>query len=508
MNLDYNKFDLSHEVKSTGIGGPLYPLLIQEVLPGDIFKIREENLTRAMPMIAPLMHRVNRYTYYFFVQNDNIWEDAHEFYTRGRDGDSTVIVPRLVITNTDKGLLALGELSDHMGIPPTDGKTLTGNHYLNALPFRAYQSVWNEMFRNNEVIDELDIPTTSGDTSTGATLTMLLQLRNRMKDKTYYNMGKVQAVLNPDLYGFVQAELKDTEDEVYRSISELETYLGATPVNGDIKSSSGDLNDVSSVGINVRNLELDSSDGTFGFGFSIESLRRQSALMRWIESLVRGGYRYPEYLKTTWKVKPLDGRLGRPEYLGGTTSPLRISEVLNTSATATEPQGEMAGHGMSNTNKFVVNKQFHEHGWIIGLECFAHKPVVYDGIESFWHKYAHDDYANPYLADLGAQYMRTSEVYYDWDDSYTTNLANFAYMPRYQEYKMREDRICGDFRDSLDFWHMGSSLPARPSLNEGWVTQTHNTNPFASSDDAYLSQTYLNISVLRKLPVYANLKID
>lgn len=515
MKFDYNKFDLSHEVKMSFTGGKLYPILVQEVLPGDRFRINLEQFVRAQPMIAPLMQRVDLYTYAFYVQQENIWNDAEEFYTRGRDNTSTVTVPRLAITNTDKALFAKNELSDYMGIPPIpSGDTVNGTHYISALPFWAYQNVYNEIFRNPEVEDEIDIPKASGDYGTGTDLTNSVQIRNRMSPKSYFTMGKIQAVLNPDLNAYVPTRPITDEDSMYKAYADGVSLLGNAPQPGNLNTTTGGttdygIRDGAGNTIGIQNLLVGTwPEDYMGIGIDIDDMRRVSAMQRWLESMIRSGYRYPEYLKGTWQVKPKDGRLDRPEYLGGGSIPLRISEVLNTSATATEAQGEMAGHGIASGRNMVVNQQFTEHGWIIVLVCAVYKRSFHEGIDRIYTKFDYLDYANPFLANLGAQNQLKSEVWYDWEDSQDDNMGNFCYVPRYSEYKMREDRICGDFREELMYWTMAQDHPTRPNFNTGWLTQTHNADVFASTDDPYLGQFYLNISALRKLPVYANLKID
>lgn len=505
-----NKFDLSHEFKATLDGGKLVPILVQEVLPGDNFRIDPQVFMRCQPLIAPVMHRVDIYTYFFYVQNANIWNEANEFYTRGRDNDSTVTVPRLVITNTDKALLGKGELADYMGIPPIDAAdTVNGTHYLNSLPFRAYQNIWNEIFRPQEHVEEFAFQQGGTDIATSAELTGLLQIRNRPWPKDYFTTSKVQAVLNPELNGYVavQSILGQDEGSMYKYPTDIVDGTGAA-LTGTLSAqvTTGDLL-TGGIPSSAWNLAYDAND-YLEIGIDIDDIRRVSVLQRWVETLIRVGYRYPDYLKGIWGVKSKDSRLDRPEYLGGSSTPLRISEVLNTSDTANAVQGEMAGHGIASGKGRVIQRGFTEHGWIIGLMCVVPKANYFQGMDKFWSKFDHMDYATPMFANLGAQVTTSDELYYDWTDSQATNQCNFGYQTRYAEYKQRLDRCAGDLRDTLSYWTFARDFTVRPSLNEGFVTCTPKTSVFASTDDPYIANIYFKMSVLRKLPLFASLKID
>lgn len=513
--MKHNKFNLSHDLKLSFEGGKLIPILVQEVLPGDKFKIDPHVFLRTQPMIAPVMHNSDVFTYFYYVQNGNIWNDANEFYTRGRDMDSTVTIPRVPMTNASKSGYAKGSLPDYMGIPPHEPQTgtVSGTHYFNALPFRAYQNIYQEHFRNQEWIDEVEFLKDSADIVDGsAEHSNLVTMQRRAWPKDYFINSKAQAVLVPEVNGWVPAEPISDEASMYKSITRIMDDDKVSPwtTGSAVKSNAGNAYFTDNAGdISLWNLELGSQpDDYLGIGIDIDNIRRVSALQRWVEAMIRTGYRYPDYLKAVWQVRSKDARLDRPEYLGGASIPIRISEVLNTSATATEAQGEMAGHGVASGNGRAIRKEFTEHGWVIGLICVLPKASYFQGLNKFWTKFDHLDYANPMLANLGRQYITTDELYVDYTESQTANQVNFALTERYQEYKQNLDRVSGEFRDTLSFWTMAREFTARPVMSAGFINALPPTSVFASSEDPYLAQIHFNMSVLRKLPVYANLKID
>ena len=111
-------FDLSHEKKLSLNMGDLVPVFLQETLPGDRFKVNMEHLIRFQPLLAPIMHRVNVYTHFFFVPNRLVWNDWEKFITGGSDGEQLPVFPRYKGEHVDiVSVFKKGSLSDYLGIP-------------------------------------------------------------------------------------------------------------------------------------------------------------------------------------------------------------------------------------------------------------------------------------------------------------------------------------------------------------------------------------------------------
>lgn len=503
-----NKFDLSHEKKLTMNAGDLVPFMCQEVLPGDSFRLNSEVFVRGAPMIAPLMHMVDIRTSYFFVPNRIIWEDAEEFFTRGRDRDSSVTVPRILCNQANRDKWFKGKIGDYLGIPTLDDGAITveGNHYFNALPFRACLEIYNEYYRNQEVIDEILYSKTSSDITVDEDVEALTVIRKRGWDKDYFTAAKLSATLTAEETSYAAVQpVEDGVTDLYKSQSEVYKNDGSDPSgNQAIFGTTGNaLRLGSDTGELLRIENLNSP-----LGVNIEDIRKASALYRWMQKILNTGYKYVDYLKSIWQVNSSDARFQRPEYLGGSTQPLRISEVLNTSATATAPQGNPSGHAVSSGRSPIITRSFEEHGWLIGFVCVVPRASYAQGIPTFMKKFDHMDYANPMLANLGPQYLPSSHLYYAFNDTEVENEVNFGYVQRYAEYKSQVDSIHGDFRDSLNFWTYSRMFAARPALNEAFVQLQENTDIFAVEEGHhYMSQIMNNVSVLRKLPYYSNLEI-
>jgi len=223
-----NKFDKSHEHDTTVDMGSIIPILVDEVMPGQEIKLKTEMFVRVSPMLAPVMTRMSVRTYNFFVPMRLIWDDAEEFFTRGRNQDSTVTVPRLRIGLSSKGNFYANRLPNYMGIPAmTAGTAVSGYHYISALPFRAYWEVINEFFTDLEVQDMVEFSKSSDDiTDDGfdSEMDKLTRLAYRNWDKDYFTAAKTSAGLNTELTGMVTVQPQSS------AIPGYEVYKGQTRV--------------------------------------------------------------------------------------------------------------------------------------------------------------------------------------------------------------------------------------------------------------------------------------
>ena len=157
-----NLFDLSHENKLTGEMGYCIPVMCEEVVPGDKFRVSTDSLVRLAPMLAPIMQNINVYMHYFFVPNRLIWDDWEDFITGGQNGNDNSVAPTISLTNVGTSTLA-----DYLGVPTGVSNALS----VSALPFRAYAKVWNDWYRSEDLQSELTISTASGvDSTTNTTL--------------------------------------------------------------------------------------------------------------------------------------------------------------------------------------------------------------------------------------------------------------------------------------------------------------------------------------------------
>ena len=493
-----NKFNLSHEKKMSLKMGNLTPILLQEVVPGDSFKVNSELMMRLSPMIAPVMHRMNAYTHYFFVPNRLVWNEWESFVTGGRQGDEAPVVPKLRMQDFDKSSFAKKTLADYFGLPVMDpAVTYSSIEEISALPFRAYQTIYNEYYQDQNLSDPIAFGLGSGYVTDPDERVRLSTMRKRAWEKDYFTSAlpwtqRGGSASIPTRYK-EQSEVFTSEGDIPSNIDPL--------VSRDQGAFGGLSSEVSNELLRIENIE----------GIDVNDLRKSLRLQEWLEKTARGGSRYIEQILSHFGVMSSDARLQRPEYLGGGRTPVVISEVLQTGATGTDqsiistPQGNMAGHGISvgRTNSF--KRRFEEHGHIIGILSVIPKTAYEQGIERLWNKFDKFDLYWPEFANLGEQAILNKEIYAQFDANQPANNQTFGYQSRYAEYKYQQSSVHGDFRDTLNFWHMGRKFDALPALNESFVESDPTKRIFAVEDqteDELYCQVYNRVSAVRPMPYF------
>lgn len=505
-----NKFDLSHERKMSLRMGELIPILVQDIVPGDSFRVQSEIMMRFAPLLAPIMHRVNVTTHYFFVPNRLVWDEWEDFITGGPEGTTQPVFPHFNWSGIG-AVTGPGTLSDFMGLPVWDGEPVSGNiAKVSMLPFRAYQLIYNEYYRDQNLQEEVPVPKTSGQQAAGATLNQLLQTRLRAWEKDYFTSALPWAQRGVAVEMPVDTNIEweyKTISDVYRDTGAapgVDTLIGIGPTDAD-KLRVGKLNNTTTGWAGrIENIEDITADGA---GFTINDLRRSIKLQEWLEKNARGGARYIEQILSHFGVVSSDARLQRPEYLGGGKSPVVISEVLSTYQDPGDtglPQANMAGHGISvgTTNGF--KKSFEEHGYVIGIMSVLPKTAYQQGIPRHFSRETKFDYYWPEFAHLGEQEVKLKELYYSSTGAAGEMDETFGYQSRYAEYKYIPDSVHGEFRSSLAFWHMGRIFESKPSLNAGFVQSDPTTRIFAVQDasEQLYTQIYNRVSALRPMPYF------
>lgn len=508
-----NKFDLSHERKFSLNMGELIPILAHEIMPGDKFNVRSEIMMRFAPMLAPVMHRIDVTTHYFFVPYRLLWDEWEDFITGGRLGTSAPVFPVIPIntafTSTPLTMPAefmqSGSLMDYLvGLTLAPGDAVVDSTNISALWFRAYQLIWDEWYRDQNLTPSLDVSKSSG-IQTLAQAAAIMGIRQRAWRKDYFTSALPFTQRGPEALIPMEGEA----DVTYKNPA---TVNGA-PAGADqsIKVQNATINiqrgTIGSTGTNttIENLE----EVLFQNGsVTINDLRRSFALQRFLEKMARGGGRYIEQIFAMFGVTSSDARLQRPEYLGGGRQPCVISEVLSSFQAdgGTIPQGNMAGHGISigNTNGFT--RRFEEHGVIMGIMSVLPKTgYMNPAINKFARKFDKFDYPWPDFAHIGEQAIQTGELAYDQSAAAGTSGNTFGYTPRYAEYKNIQSTVHGDFRETLKYWHMDREFETVPVLNENFVTADPTLRIFnvidPSADHLYC-QCYNKISAVRKLPYF------
>lgn len=490
-----NSFDLSHDVKLSTKMGQLTPILTLECVPGDKFKLGCESLIRFAPLIAPVMHRMDVSMHYFFVPNRILWSNWEKFIT---DANSGLVSPYIIsqyFTPAEKGPLKAGNAAltaDYLGVPPpANGST---NTQIGLLPFAAYQCIYNEYYRDQNLQTPVNYKLNDGPNDlTYDRIKELTTLRNRAWEHDYFTSSlpfaqKGAAVDIP--IGLVEGDLP-----VYLN-SSSGTSLNGTPASVNVAAQGGRTDvPADSLYADTSNAEIEPT--------TINDLRRAFRLQEWLEKNARGGTRYIESILSHFGVRSSDARLQRPEYITGVKTPVVVSEVLNTTGqTDGLPQGNMAGHALSISSGQSGSYFCEEHGYIIGIMSVMPKTAYQQGIPKTFLKNDTLDYYFPSFANIGEQPVQKQELF-----AYTSSKEDtFGYVPRYAEYKFMPSRVAGEFRTTLDYWHLGRIFATEPNLNSTFIEckPEDTTRIFAVEDDSdpLYCHVYNKIQAVRPMPKY------
>lgn len=504
MTSPFNKrnfFNLSHENKLTCKMGQLIPVYCEPVLPGDTFNVHTDFMVRLQALLSPIYHRVNVYTHAFFVPNRIIFDDWEKFITKGEDGNDNTVYPTI---SAPAGGWSEGSLADYLyGVP-----TGVANIEVDALPFRAYAKIYNEWYRNQNLQNELTVSTAAGADSTTSTT---LMYRNWVSD--YYTRSLPFIQRGPQ----VTVPLGSTAPVVGTSPFVVSTS-GGTMTNVNMYISPNTLGTGTAYNVAVNNgqtvtgaeniryasgLEVDLSNASSA---TISDWRVAFQIQRLLEKNARGGARYVEWLMSHFGVRSSDARLQRPEYLGGGKANLIINEIVSTANTSTLPQGNMAGHGVSAGRSHSFTKSFEEHGYIIILMSIMPMTSYQQGINRHWSKRTPYDWYLPVLSHLSEQGLLNKEVYAQGSTVVDAqgNVVDdkvFGYVPRYDEYRHHYSSVHGQFRTTLNYWHMGRIFANLPTLSSQFVTSDPTDRVFAvNNQDTCLVDIYHSIKAVRPIP--------
>lgn len=549
-----NKFNLSHFSRLTTEFGRLTPILCEEVLPNDTFKISTAMRCQFAPMKFPVMQRFTAYIHYFFVARRLLMDDWEQFITRGEDGTVKVPYPVGVVSedfrdyldeNGGFKLTKASSLWDYLGFPTQDVEDAKFSQLpeecydFDLLPFKAYQLIYNEWYRDQTLSEEIDIHSeVSGmHNITGklpqSAVVELLKLRNRAWKKDYFTSALPDAQRGPDVTlpltdqsisqidGSSSLKIDidrsnasaisgpDESPLIYHSSGGSQMFVGVgdqtVAANNQEAHLYGDVNpeDIAS------RLQMNARSAT------INEVRRAFAIQRWYELAARAGNRYIEQILAHFGIRSSDARLQRPEYLGGAAIPVNIGDILQTSESNETPLGTPAGIGQAAGVAKLRKGRFtsEEHGYIIGILSIIPEASYPEGMPRKFLRRSTFDFAWPLLANIGEQEIQKQELFYDWSDSKEDNESGFGYAPRYSEYKFGVSQVHGDFRTSLRDFHDARFFSRRPTLNQEFIeVSTDNDGDdglnriFAvrgsqMADHLWVS-LYNNIRVRRVLPKY------
>lgn len=514
-----NNFALNHSTRVSVDGGRLFPVLCEEVLPGDVWRYNNTTLTRLTPMVTPAMDDIDISYQAFFIPNRLIWPNWEKFMENPIPSETTPVHP--YITGIP---VQVGDLGDYMGLPTTevydDANGGVFQQYeelgdISALPFAAYQKVWHDWFQPVNIGTKLEFkPLTDGNNN--ADIANLYALRRRGWQHDYFTAASIapqagQPVVvpigdsAPVVYdnpsgnpGFMRTG-NNTNPPVTANDPLEVTWPGASPTSPIYSGSAG-------INLNYDPNGSLVADLSSAAGVDIETLRWSITLQQFLERNNLGGTRYIEQNLVHWGVKSSDARLQRSELIGSSTDAIVISEVLqNAPPTEAEstPQGNMAGHGLGFGKNHFRPYFAEEHGWILVVGCIRPKTSYSQGIARKFTRKVPLDYPFPEFAGLGEQSVKKRELYFSGNP--VVDDADFGYQPRYSEYRFIPSKVAGEFRTTLAPWTMSRLFYASPNLNANFVSCNPTERIFAvmgDSSHSYLLKVNHRINVSRKLPKY------
>lgn len=469
VNTTRSMFDRSFAVKDTFDFDELVPFFCDEILPGDTVNLNVNTFARLATQVIPFMDNAYLDYFFFFVPNRLLWVNWEKFNgAQDNPADSIAFVIPTVTINTGSGV-AVGTIFDHFGLP-----TEIDDYSFNSLPLRAYNLIWKEWFRDQNLQNSPII-----NTDDGPDLVTDYATLKRCKRPDYFTSclptpQKGTAVSLPlgTVAPVVTNSLQPTVSEL--TGSEWGPNVGLSSDNSAFifrGGTAGTGNDAIKWG-NQTGMQADLSTATAA---TLDQFRLAILTQSLLELNMRGGTRYVEIIRAHWNVQSPDYRLQRPEFLSGASTKINQHPVPNTSGTATEDQAQLASYATSSSDgsRIGFSKSFTEHGYVIGL-VQARADVTYQhGLHRMWSRSTRFDFFWPKLQELGEQSVLNKEIYLQGAAGGAADTSVFGYQERYAEYRYKPSEIRGQFRStfatSLEAEHMAEEFVALPVLNSTFI---------------------------------------
>lgn len=558
-DIERSRFDRSQDIKFTFNVGELIPFFVDEVLPGDTFDITTSKVVRMQTLLTPVMDNIYLDTYFFFVPNRLVWIHWRELMGENTqsawlpEAEYSVPVIKLkdaegVGSETGDGAVKTGDICDYLGIPVgvSAANDATANiPEFNALPLRMYQLIYNDWFRDENLVDPVNIQT--GDTN-------YYYYNDTYVPKSPYKAAKyhdyftsclpapqkgpnvkvptsfVSQVVGgnaspgwpviPPSFGTMGGTVNVNTNSVpltwrtidgnaitnkYTQSIGIKDYQGNTVVGFTRASDTSGENLLYPDNLFARPASNDNS----GLYVDVNDLRYAFQLQKLYERDARGGTRYIEIIRSHFGVDSPDARMQRPEYLGGNRIPISIHQITNQSQGESDFLGDLGAMSLTTDKHSDFTKSFTEHGFVIGI-CVARYDHSYpQGLNRMWSRKSRFDYYWPVFANLGEQAVLKKEICLSATSS---DSAAFGYQERWAEYRYAPNRVAGEMRpgisNTLDSWHFADYYDSVPSLSSSWISEDKtNVDRTLAVNSSVSNQLFADIYVknytTRPMPLYS-----
>lgn len=484
-----SSFNRSFGHKTTIDAGKIYPIFVDEAMPGDTFTVNPSMFARLNTPIYPIMDNMYLDVHFFSVPIRQIWTNFRKFCGEQEDpGDSTdYTIPTL----PNVGGVGEGSLHDYMGVPP-----LVTNLPFSALPMRAYGHVYNEWYRDQNLIDSVVV-----DTGDAHITNIPIQTRGKRHD--YFTsclpwLQKGDAVTLP-LGDSAPIMGVGAQTQVYAGPGNAYETDGTGAQSWNLAAAvvQEDPNN-----LGFPNARADLSAATAA---TINELRQAFQIQKLLERDARSGTRYSEIVNAHFGVKFLDVTY-RPEFLGGESVPINIHTVPQTSESGLTPQGTLSGFGTVSLKGGGFTKSFTEHCIVLGLVSVRTDLTYQQGLNRMYSRETRYDMYWPALAHIGEQAVLNKEIYADGS---AADTAVFGYQERWAEYRYKPSMLTGKMRSSatgtLDAWHLSQEFGTLPQLNQTFIEENPPMSRVTAvpTEPDFLLDTYFDMQCARPMPLYS-----